>query len=104
MPNRDGSSRVALVPQPRSPGRMMAGTSGIGEFSTILAEPNSSRMMSPAKMSQALLEHKSNESAVLGLRSAVHTSVSRVDDEDRQKTYIVATYTDVLEPDDEHQR
>ncbi len=94
MPNRDGHSRVALVPR----------TSGIGEFSTILAEPNSSRMMSPAKMSQSLLEHKGDESAVLGLRSAVHTSVSRVDDEDRQKTYIVATYTDVLEQDDEHER
>jgi hypothetical protein len=56
---------------------------------------------------RALLEQKNdpwNESAVLGLRGAVHTSVSRVDDEGRHKTYIVATYTDVLEPDDEHQR
>lgn len=75
----------------------------MGEFSSIYPADNSSRMGSPKN----LLEQKNgplSDSAVLGLRTAVHTSIGPVDDAHRQKTYIVATYTAELAEADEHER
>jgi hypothetical protein len=111
MPNRDGVSRTSMVlarrsplPAPRSPGRPPARTPGMDDFSSIMPEENSSHLsMTP----QNMLVPKGpplSESAVLGLRAAVHSTHGPVDDTNRQKTYIVATYTAELDESDEHER
>ena len=106
MPNRGDRTSTSLVFANRSPGRLVPRSPVSGEFSSILSQGSPSRLGSP----QALLVQKpsrradGSESAILGLRSAVHASGAPVDDENRPKTYIVATYTDELSKDDEHER